>query len=142
MSIYLNQKKSDLVGIIASSLCAIHCAITPLIFVAKPFLHEAACQSSGCCSNAPIGWKIFDFIFLLISLFAVWYSAKNTDKKSIQWLLWISWIALMIGLLTSRYFGHLLMYIGSFVLVLTHLINFQHCQACHKGNCSSIPHQN
>jgi len=130
MSIYTDQKKSDLVGIIASSLCAIHCAITPFIFVAKPFLHETVGQSHT-CANAPIGWKIFDFLLLLISLFAVWHSARSTDKKSIQLLLWISWICLVIGLFTAKYFGHFIMYIGSFGLVATHLMNFRYCKSCH-----------
>lgn len=137
MSIYTNQKKSDFVGIIASSLCAIHCAITPLIFVAKPFLHETVCQSNACCTNAPIGWKVFDFLFLLISLFAVWYSAKSTDKRSIQWLLWMSWICLIIGLLTSKHFGHLIMYIGSLSLVVIHLMNFRYCRACQNAQLLS-----
>ena len=50
----------DSVGIIASTLCMIHCIGTPFIFIAK------AC-SATCCSEAPLWWVIIDYIFLFIS---------------------------------------------------------------------------
>ena len=38
------SKKSDLLGIMASGLCAVHCAVTPFFFAARPLLDNAICQ--------------------------------------------------------------------------------------------------
>ena len=48
----------DNVGIIASTLCMIHCIGTPFIFIAK------AC-SATCCSEAPLWWIMITIYFCL-----------------------------------------------------------------------------
>ena len=50
----------DKIGVISSTLCMIHCIITPFIFLAK------ACSIS-CCSDGPVLWQIIDYLFLGIS---------------------------------------------------------------------------
>ena len=50
----------DNIGIIASSLCMIHCIGTPFLFIAK------ACSVS-CCSDVPIWWQLIDYFFLIKS---------------------------------------------------------------------------
>ena len=124
------KEKPDLVGMFASGLCAIHCAITPFIFVAKPFLNQVVGSSELNCAHAPLAWRLFDFFFLFVSLLAVGYSAKNSDRLAIKRTFWISWSFLFVGLVTAKFFGHALMYIGSFALVATHFINFRYCRAC------------
>ncbi|MFK7796305.1 MAG: MerC domain-containing protein [Aureispira sp.] len=49
-------QKSDFFGAAASTLCLIHCLITPFIFVAQ------TC-SRTCCSDAPIWWRMIDVVF-------------------------------------------------------------------------------
>lgn len=140
MSVLLDLRKSDIIGIAASSLCAVHCAITPLIFMAKPYLDGGAiCHQDGCCAAAPLGWRMFDWVFLAVSLLAVWYSAKRTPKASYRFLLWGAWVVLSIGLVIGGQIGHGLMYFGSFCLVVIHFLNIRHCKACQDEICAPAP---
>ena len=67
----------DNVGIVASSLCMIHCLGTPFLFIAK------ACSTS-CCSEAPIWWQLIDYLFLIISFVAIYFATKNTNHYWIK----------------------------------------------------------
>ena len=132
------SKKSDLLGIMASGLCAVHCAVTPFFFAARPLLDKAVCDRS-CCSNAPLGWAMLDYLFLLISLLAVWYSAKHTTSRTVRFLLWVGWACFAVGLLLEGgafASGKWMMYTGSAGLVATHVVNFRHCRACREGQCN------
>ena len=69
--------KSDIVGALASGLCVVHCIATPFLFVAQ------SCSVSGCCSEAsPTWWSSIDYLFIGITLLAVYYSGKSTGKAS------------------------------------------------------------
>lgn len=129
----MNQTKkidySDWLGAAASGLCAVHCALTPLLFAAKPAL-------AGIVDEHAHGhglWSSLDYIFLTLSLFAVWYSARHTTHPTLKWVLWIAWAVFAVGLLLEPFelaFGKWLMYAGSFALVIAHIKNYQHCQNC------------
>lgn len=126
----LLSKNSDFVGIVASGLCAIHCAITPLIFMAKPLLQNASADTTFSCADAPMAWKAFDFIFLFIGFYAVWISSKHSSKVAIKSLMWISWIILAAGILLAKFVGHGPMYVGSIGLVSMHIWNIRTCRVC------------
>ena len=135
MSLSKKVNHSDIWGAAASGLCAIHCAITPLFFASRPVLEGSALgQSGGQCA-----WSGFDYIFLVISFFAVWYSVKYTSRAAIKWILWVSWLVFAAGLLTEILhfpFAKWLMYSGSVALVITHIFNHLYCQKCKVGECT------
>ena len=81
------QGAVDLTGATVSLLCVLHCALTPLIFISKPILDSATITDGGLS-----GWEILDWGFLILSVGAVWYSAKHTLHQSLGYLLWIFWI--------------------------------------------------
>ena len=122
----INVKKinrSDVLGITASGLCAIHCALTPLIFAVKPVLQNTV---SGHGHSHGHWWSLFDVLFLILSLVAVYFSSKHTKNKTIKWVLWVAWAIFSLGLLSEFIEfpnGIWLMYIGSFALIITHFIN-------------------
>ena len=64
----------DNLGIIASTLCMIHCIGTPFLFIAK------AC-STTCCADAPLWWKAIDYAFLIVSGVAT-SSLASSDSLS------------------------------------------------------------
>ena len=133
---FLGQKRSDLLGVLASGLCAIHCAVTPVFFIAKPFIHS----SVNYHSHGSGFWSMLDYVFLVLSFIAVWFSSKHTNLKSIKWVLWSAWIVFSIGLLSERIHfenGIWLMYLGSAALVIAHVINYRHCQKCKKESCET-----
>ena len=119
---------SNLLGAAASGLCALHCAATPLFFAAKPVLESTVEHHAH---GSPF-WAALDYVFLVLSFLAVWYSAKNTDHQTLKKILWFGWVLFAIGLFSEPFhlpYGSWLMYAGSIILVVTHLKNFQHCRA-------------
>ena len=74
------QLHYDKIGIISSSLCMIHCIGTPFIFIAK------AC-SVTCCSEAPTWWLMIDYLFLIISFIAIYYTTRKPTKSWLNFIL-------------------------------------------------------
>ena len=83
----LTKNLSDKVGVFASITCMVHCAITPLIFIAN------ICSQS-CCSQAPLWWRSLDYIFLVITFIAIIQTNKEQTLKIIKRLFWFSWALL------------------------------------------------
>ena len=123
--------ETDKVGILASTLCMIHCLATPFLFIAK-------CSSMSCCGASPIWWSAIDFAFLLISFFAIYQSSKNTLKKWIKYALWFSWILLLVVLINEKlhFFSlfNYFIYVPALMLVVFHVINLKYCK-CKVETC-------
>ncbi|WP_299365942.1 MerC domain-containing protein [Winogradskyella sp.] len=121
----LKNKNSDIIGALASSLCLIHCMATPFVFIA-----QASVASDH--HHAPIWWKSIDFIFIGISFFAVYWSAKNTIKSWVKFALWMSWIGLCLVILNEKLEWLPLpegtIYIPAIALIAIHLYNKKYCQ--------------
>lgn len=131
MKLVLN--KPDTLGAFASTLCMLHCLATPFIFIAH------TCSLGGCAS-APAWWRSLDYLFLIISFFAVYRSTKVTTKKIMKPMLWISWIALFITVMNEKInwlpLSENVMYVVAFTLVALHLFNLSFCQ-CKIDKCST-----
>lgn len=114
-----------MVGIVASSLCLIHCLATPFLFILK------ACSSS-CCADAPIWWQSIDYLFLVVSFVAIRYATKGSTKVWIVKALWVSWFALLCMVLfhTFRFnfFPEQLIYLPAFSIIGLHFYNRKHCR--------------
>jgi hypothetical protein len=128
---------SDFLGAAASGLCAIHCALTPLFFAAKPAIAsvvDAHGHSHGHGHEHGHGlWAGLDFVFLALSLLAVIISTRHTDHKPLKRVIWIAWAVFAYGLLAEHFalpLGHWAMYAGSITLVVAHLKHYQYCQRC------------
>lgn len=126
--------QSDLLGAAASGLCAIHCTLTPIFFAAKPVLDGAIGEHANCSGL----WAALDYVFLVLSLAAVWYSAKQTSHTVIKWVLWIAWLVFAGGLLSEPMHianGKWFMYAGSITLVIAHVQNYRYCINCSEEEC-------
>lgn len=122
------QGAVDLSGATVSLLCAIHCTVTPLFFLAKPILN-----TTTILHGSQSFWEMLDWIFLLLSIGPVWYSAKYTLHQSFSYLLWIFWFVFAVGLLLEIYGFEKekwLMYFGSMSLAVTHILNYKYCKEC------------
>ena len=123
--------KTDNWGIIASMLCMIHCISTPFIFFAQ------SCSVS-CCESGPNWWRVLDFIFLLISFFAIYQSSRTTSKLWVKYLMWTFWVSLLIVLLNENVQVFSLpttaVYYPEIMLVAIHFYNLKYCQ-CKKDAC-------
>ena len=127
----LTLEKSDFLGAVASSLCVIHCLATPFLFIA-----HSATISNG--ETSPIWWRNLDYIFLIISLFAVSRSTKNTSNSYIKKSLWISWSTLFLLLLNEKLklisLPEIAIYITGITLAALHIYNLKFCK-CKTPHC-------
>ena len=124
----------DRIGIIASSLCMIHCIITPFIFVAK------ACTEI-CCAETPLWWQIIDYLFLIISFTAIYFITKNNKSIWFKILFWLPWVVLFLTLLNHTFvliqIPKNFIYIPALSIVVLHLYNLKYCK-CQDENCCAI----
>jgi len=124
----------DSIGIIASTLCTIHCIVTPFIFIAK------ACTAT-CCSEAPSWWLMIDYLFLIISFIAIFFITKNLTIKWLKNTFWISWIVLLITIVNHSiniiYLPKNFIYIPSILIIILHFYNLQFCKCQNETCCSN-----
>ncbi|MCB4809119.1 MerC domain-containing protein [Tamlana sp. 62-3] len=129
----ISIKKPDTLGALASSICLIHCIATPFLFMAQTTV--AAC----CASKAvPTWWHAIDFIFIVISFFAVYRSTQTSTNNSIKIGLWVSWSLLFILIINEKIewlaIPEMVMYIVAISLVILHVYNLNYCQ-CKTDKC-------
>ncbi|MDN6342319.1 MAG: MerC domain-containing protein, partial [Lactococcus lactis] len=108
-----------------------HCVATPFLFIVQ------SCSIAG-CSDTPVWWQIIDYIFLVISFFAVYRSTQTTVSKWIKPALWMSW-----GLLCFIIINEIIIwfsipeygiYIPAVALIVLHLYNRKYCH-CNSNKC-------
>ena len=128
--------KSDTFGALASGLCMIHCLATPLIFVAQAC--SASASTASCCASSPSWWGMLDYLFLVISIVAVYFSAKETTLVWMPAALYASWSFLAFLILNERFHmlhvDHSLVYAPALSLVVLHLYNRKYCN-CDTDEC-------
>lgn len=123
--------KVDYFGALAGFICLIHCLATPFIFVAKACTHT-------CCQEAPLWWKIIDYVFLLISFIAIYYATKNSTKKMVKNALWLFWGVLFFIILNESIqlvkLPNETIYIPAFFIIVLHIYNQKYCK-CNNETC-------
>jgi len=127
----VSLRKPDAIGAIVSTLCVVHCLLTPLLFVAQSY---TATHSH----EAPFWWKNLDYLFILISIIAVYESTKKSTNKLIKAGLWMSWIILFLLILNEKLvwieFDEIITYAVALTLSMLHIYNLNYCQ-CKTENC-------
>jgi len=130
---YFSAKRSDFIGACVSTLCVIHCLVTPFIFVVH------SCSSASKCCGAPVWWKNIDFIFLFISFASIYQSTKTTTKPIMKPLLWGAWGSLLLLILNEKivlvHLPEVVTYVVAISLAFMHLYNLRYCQCTDKGCC-------
>lgn len=131
---FLSVKKSDFVGALSSALCLAHCLATPLLFIAQT-------QTIGDHHDKPLWWSSLDIVFLIISFFAIYKTAKTSTKKWVKQLLWANWALLTFIILNEKV--HLIplpesvVYIPSVALIILHIYNSRYCQCKDETCCTN-----
>ena len=123
--------KPDSIGSMASILCLIHCVATPFIFITQ------ACTIS-CCAGAPTWWQSIDYIFVVVSFFAILRSTQTSSNEIIKIALWITWFLFFISIMNKAiqlfYMNQNITYTAGITLALLHLYNLKYCQ-CDNEKC-------
>ena len=124
--------KSDVLGAVASGLCAVHCLATPLLFAVQ------SCSAKSCCDSSPFWWSSIDYFFIVITFFAVYQSSKNTSKPSMKYILFSTWTILSLIVINEK-IGFLDLsewwkYLAAGVMIALHLYNLKFCK-CSGDSC-------
>ena len=116
---HIKSRKLDFIGIIASTVCIIHCLLTPLVVI---LFSEVVKEK----------YEYINFLFLAISLVSVVLSVKTTNHQVIKVLLIYFWIQLSVGLLFEElnFVFSILMYFAAVGLIATHIWNIKYCKKC------------
>lgn len=114
--------RSDYIGMVSAILCLIHCIILPVIFAlrAVDFEHDVE------------GHFKWDYLFLALSFYAVYHSAKHSPSPLIKMLFWANFSVLTLCIFLeniSEAFEYMII-LASIGLVVVHFINIRHCQRC------------
>lgn len=127
----LFKLKSDTLGAVSGSLCLIHCLATPLLFAFK------ICTVCREYTTSDL-WEKLDFVFLLVSFIAIFYSAQQTSKLWMKISFWVSWALLSLCLLNEKmewfFVSEFLNYIPAIALIFLHLYNRRYC-SCKTDAC-------
>ena len=131
------NQKFDLLGASASTLCLIHCVITPFLFVAEASVTAHHHHHHG---HTPLWWSVIDILFIIISFFAIYFAVKTTSKNWVKYALFACWGFLTFIILNEKLEGfHLAeewVYIPALTLVGLHLYNRRYCQCEDDENCA------
>lgn len=126
-------RNSDYIGASTSGLCMLHCFVTPLIFLSQ----SAAINIS---LEITFLWYSLNYMFLLISFIAIYYSVKNSSNFLVKVLLYLFWLllsALIINEGLSIFpVPELYTYISAFSLSSFHIYNLKYCR-CDDDECCS-----
>ncbi len=130
----LKNNLVDTIGMSSSSLCLIHCIITPFIFITQ------ACSMS-CCASSPIWWRSLDFFFLIISFIAVLFASKLSTIRWVKASFYVLFIVLAFTTINHHApFINLprqLNYAAAFWLFALHMYNRKYATCC-ANKCSSV----
>ena len=123
----------DFIGIFASSLCLVHCLLTPVLFIVK-----ACTSTTPCCADTPIWWQIIDYVFIIVSFVAIFYATKNSTVKWVKFALWSSWLLLLLVIVSESLelglFPESFIYFPALAIVGLHFYNLKYCQ-CAGDQC-------
>jgi len=126
--------KSDSIGAIASTMCVVHCLMTPLFFAVQSI---TVVQHN----NVPLWWINLDFLFITISVIAVYHSVKKSSSYLMKYLLWVSWVTLFVLILNEKTewisLKEIITYFAAIVLAFLHIYNLKFCK-CETENCCQV----
>jgi hypothetical protein len=105
---------ADNTGIASAILCTIHCLIVPLLFMIQTVVSSHI--------TLPSWWGWVDYLFLIISFWAVFHSGRHTSNRITKTALWFFWIVLATAIVMEDKL-HWLAYIASAGLIATHVRN-------------------
>ena len=123
--------QSDYLGVIAGTLCMVHCALTPLLFLTQTQLINISFLT-------PTAWKSLNYVFLAISAVAVYQSIQNSTNLLIKRLLVFAWIILTSLILNELFeithIAEAFTYAAATALCGLHVYNLKYCQ-CDDEDC-------
>lgn len=130
MGSHKSSVRMDSVGITASVLCAIHCAVVPLVFTSLPLI------GFGFLATPWVEWGMIVFA-LMIGAYSIGLSYLRTHRRMLPLILLLTgFIIIMLG--HAFLSGHLegfIVPLGGLIIATAHFVNYR-CV----GDCAHEPH--
>lgn len=109
--------KADLIGILSSSICLVHCLATPLLMA----------FGAGFLTN-----PFYEYLFLILSFISIYKATQNNDSIKIAFILWISFSGFLFSTLFHEKYDwlHYSGYFFAILIIIGHTLNIKHCKSC------------
>ena len=131
--------KSDIVGILSSLLCMIHCFIAPFIYMAW----TSSTAQRNYTSNY---WYLIDYLFLIVSFWTIYKATKQTSKAWFRFGFWSSWILLSAILINEKInfteISEALIFVPTFAIIVLHIFNLIEGNDSERSICISPENSN
>lgn len=119
----------DALGIIASSICLVHCMAMPFIIAFLPFLGLQFLES-------PMAHKVIAACVIAFAVFAIIPGYKRHRNRLVLAALWLGlglviFAAFTAGILITEQMELPMITAGNLILVCTHLRNLKLCKCVH-----------
>lgn len=116
----------DKIGVGASLLCAVHCALLPVVFTTLPLLGVELLENE----KVESGFILFSAVVGCVAL----YSGCKKHRKKLPLVLFITGISLLVF---AHYFleGGMEVSIkmtGATTIISAHIINWRNCRECER----------
>ncbi len=121
--------KLDNVGMTASVLCAIHCAVVPFLITSLPLL------GLGFLANPWVEWSMILFA-VIIGFYAIGSSYAKVHKRVLPIILLIMGFAIIIAghLFVHSWREAIIVPVGGLIIATAHFFNYRYNEACHIEN--------
>ncbi len=115
----------DIVGIGASLLCAIHCALLPVLFTTLPLMGIELLEND----QVELGFILFS---LVVGCFGLYNGYKKHHHKKLPLLLFITGILLLFfaNFFLEDSIESIVKMVGAAAIVTAHLNNWRSCREC------------
>ena len=115
----------DKVGIGASLLCAVHCALLPVLFTTLPLLGVELLENK----HVELG---FILTSLIIGSFALYNGYKKHHQKIIPLFVFVAGITLLFvaNFLLEEKEETIVKMAGATTIIIAHVLNWQSCRSC------------
>jgi len=115
----------DKIGIGASLLCAIHCALLPVLFTTLPLLGIELLENE----NVELGFILFSFI---VGCIALYDGYKNHHHKKLPLILFVVGILLLFfaNFFLEESTETIVKTVGAAFIISAHVVNWNSCKQC------------
>ena len=123
------SSRLDSAGMTASILCAIHCAIVPLLITVLPL------AGLGFLANPLVEWSMIIFA-LCIGIYAIGVSYLRTHHKLLPSILLVmGFLVIIVGHLFVRGWREAMVVpVGGLLIATAHFINYRYSAKCNSGH--------
>ncbi|WP_299513895.1 MerC domain-containing protein [Mucilaginibacter sp.] len=123
------RSKLDSIGMTASTLCAIHCAIVPMLITFLPLV------GLGFLTNPWFEWGMI-ILALLLGVSSIFMSYFGTHRKALPLLLLFAGFTLVIAghIYLRGWIEAIVVPAGGLTIAFAHFVNFKYVGICNNSN--------